>query len=112
MEAMKLTELLMRPENLIVIAAAWSLIQTAGRMFPDIFDSSLAARLKPGASMFLCSLMVWLPGAQPDGQSTGTTVLMGLILGMAASKAHKVFQQTILGNDKRIKAKGSTLAGP
>lgn len=104
-EAIKHTilELVLRRENVYVLAATWSLLAAVNKMLPQTVGHPWAARFAPLLPVLLCSLFVWLPGLQTIGLAAGERILIGLILGGAAGWGHKFYAQTIRGRDDRIK---------
>ena len=101
----QLFEVLATPSNLLIVAGAYALTQSLTKAFPRVFHSPLAARLKPGASIVWCSICMWIPGLGPEGLSTGSKILLGIVLGNSTSHGHKILKQTIFGQDHRIKDK-------
>jgi hypothetical protein len=100
-----LVELLVRQQNLYLMAAVYALLTTIQKVLPpDYSDHHLSVRLAPLYPLILCSAGVWLPGQQPDDMGSSSKVLVGLILGYACGQANKIWKQTIKGKDSRIEA--------
>ena len=99
-----LVRLLLRPENVYLMAAVWSLLGILRRVLPQrVGDHSLYVRLAPVYPLALCSVFVWVPGAQPADVGPASKILIGCILGGACGYLHKVWNQTVRGRDARIK---------
>lgn len=101
--ASELIDYLMRVENLIVVAAVWTLISVLARIFPRLKSHPVWARAAPAAPMVLCSIAVWIPGTVNGDIGIGSRIFLGIILGALVANGHKIFGQTVLGNDARIK---------
>ncbi len=101
--ASNLQDFLLTMPNLMIMLAAGTLISIISKALPKVAENPLAMRLKPAASSFLCAAMCLLPNAQPEDMSVTHKVLLGVILGALTSQAYKLFTQTVLGKDKRIK---------
>ena len=98
-----LTELLLRKENLYLMAGAWIVLQTILRFLPiSVMDSPWTIRVLPIAPIILCSIGVWIPGLQSDSVQVGERIMVGLILGYAVAHSYKITLQSILGKDVRI----------
>lgn len=97
------TDYLFQIENLLIVAAVWTLLTTTHRMFPKIKAHSVWARLAPAAPILLCSAAVWIPGAADSAMSVGSRIMLGITLGAMTANAHKILKQTALGQDARIK---------
>lgn len=93
---------LMQVENLLIVAAVWTVIKLAQRFLPDVFKQRLVVRFLPLLPIGLTSLAVWLPGVGPVDLTAGNRVLLGIVLGAMVAHAHKVFAQTALGYDRRL----------
>lgn len=99
-----LVELLVRPENVYIMAAVWAILGVIKRILPPkVNDHSLAVRLAPSYPLLLCVAFVWIPGAQPADMAPFSKFLVGCILGGACGYLHKFYTQTIRGKDARIK---------
>lgn len=101
------TEYLMRVENLLIVAAVWVVMSTLRRVWPELGEHHLWARFSPVMPLVLCSAAVWIPGVV-DG-TPGMKVLLGIVLGAMSANAHKIFKQTALGRDQRIKRRRESL---
>ena len=98
-----LSGLLLTQANILLMAAVWAVIQIVRRAMPTkIFKSQLWVRFEPLAALVLCSAGVWIPGQQLATQSAADRVLIGLVLGFGVSQLHKVFSQSIFGQDSRL----------
>ena len=98
-----LSGVLMTQANILLMAAVWAVIQVVRRAMPTkIFKSQLWVRFEPLAALVLCSAGVWIPGQQLATQSAADRVLIGLVLGFGVSQLHKVFSQSIFGQDSRL----------
>jgi len=98
-----LSGVLMTQANILLMAAVWAVIQIVRRAMPTkIFKSQLWVRFEPLAALVLCSAGVWIPGQQLATQSAADRVLIGLVLGFGVSQLHKVFSQSIFGQDSRL----------
>lgn len=107
-----LVQLLLRPENLYLMAATYALLTTIQKVLPPAWgEHHLVVRLAPLYPLLLCSAGVWIPGQQPVGMSIGSKILAGLILGWACGQMHKVWRQTVQGKDARIEAYAAKKAG-
>lgn len=89
---------LLTPQNVMVCAAAWAIIQMLSKGIPEVFTSKLALRLKPVASMVLCTALCFIPNVQPPDISAANKVLLGIVLGAFAGQVHKILKQTVLGH--------------
>lgn len=98
-----LLDLLLRQENIYVMAAVVSLLAALKKVAGKMSNHSLYVRLAPLYPLVLCSAAVWIPGLQPDGMTPGAKILVGFILGGACGWVHKLYTQTIMGKDARIK---------
>ena len=100
-----LVALLMRQENLYLMAATYALLTTIQKVMPpNMGDHHLSVRLSPLYPLILCSIGVWVPGQQPVDMSAGSKVIVGIILGWACGHLHKVWKQTVQGKDSRIES--------
>lgn len=97
-----LTDLLLTPENLMIMVAAWFLVVIVRRAAPDFFTRPFMVRMLPVLPTFLTLGLIWIPGLRPTDMTVGATFVLGLILGWGASNVHKVLSQTVLGKDLRI----------
>jgi hypothetical protein len=98
-----LVELLVRQENVYIMAAAWSILSVIKRVMPKVHGHAWYVRLAPTYPLVLCLAFVWIPGAQPAGMAPFSKFLVGCILGGATGYLHKVWSQTIRGKDSRIR---------
>lgn len=99
-----LADLVLRPENVYIMAAVWSLLGVIKRLLPKgVHDHAWYVRLAPAYPLLLCSAFVWIPGAQPADMAPASKILVGCILGGACGYLHKVWSQTIRGRDARIR---------
>jgi hypothetical protein len=94
---------LVQTENLLIVAAVWVLISAACRAFPRLKAHRLWARIAPVLPILLCSAAVWIPGCADPELGIGSRILLGIVLGAMVANAHKIFGQTVLGKDERIK---------
>ncbi len=94
---------LLQVENLLIVAACWTLMETIHKIFPRVKSHSIWARFAPAAPILLCSAAVWIPGAVASEVSVGTRILLGIVLGAMTANAHKILKQTALGHDDRIR---------
>lgn len=97
-----LTDLLLTPENLMIMVAAWFLVVIARRAAPAFFTRPFMVRMLPVLPTFLTLGLIWIPGLRPTDMTIGATLVLGLILGWGASNVHKILSQTVLGRDERI----------
>jgi hypothetical protein len=101
-----LSQLLLRPENIYIMAAVWSILGVIRKVLPPkISDHSWAVRLAPTYPLILCLAFVWIPGAQPADMAPASKLMVGCILAAACGYLHKAFNQTIRGKDSRIGGK-------
>ena len=99
-----LAQLLLRPENIYIMAAVWSILGVIRKILPPkVNDHNLAVRMAPTYPLLLCLAFVWIPGAQPAEMAPVSKLMVGCILGGACGYLHKVWGQTIRGKDARIK---------
>lgn len=98
-----LVELIVRPENVYIMAAAWSILSVIKRLIPKVHNHAWYVRLAPSYPLILCCVFVWIPGAQPAEMAPFSKFLVGCILGGATGYLHKFWSQTIRGKDARIK---------
>jgi len=95
-------------QNVLVILAAWSMIQTGKLLFPTFFASERGKKwlvLLPG---ILCQIAVWgTMRWQPDA-SVGERVVLGIVLATFTAHAHDVLRRfgisayvPVLGQEKR-----------
>ena len=98
-----LTDMLLTETNALVMAGVFCLLMMVHKIFPEITTRPIYKRLLPVLPELLCTGLLFMPGIHAEGQPWTVTVLTGLILGVASSKFHKVFKQTLLGDDKDIK---------
>ena len=96
------TEVLLRYESLMITSAAWVIIQAGSKGWPAFSKSSIGARLKPGASIVICTAMAFLPSFRLEGQEWDEALLLGIVLGSGLSHAHKILKQTGFGDDADI----------
>jgi hypothetical protein len=101
--AAELVDYLMRVEHLLVVAAVWFLQSVFCRVFPRAKAHKLYARIAPVVPLLLCSGAVWIPGVVSDDIGIGSRIFLGVVLGALTANAHKIFGQTVLGRDDRIK---------
>ncbi len=101
--AVQFNDMLWRYETLMITGAAWTLIQAMQKGMPKMADHHIAQRLKPGASIFLCSLMAFLPSWRIEDAAWDETLLYGIVIGGTLGQGHKILSQTIFGKDRRIK---------
>lgn len=95
---------LLQPQNLLIVGAVWTALQTLRKVLPKLTSHHIYARLAPVLPLVLASAAVWLPGAVADGTTVGSKVLLGLVLGAMVGHTHKLLKQTGLGQDRRIKS--------
>jgi len=99
-----LTGLLMRPENLYLMAAVAAIQETIQRMFPRLKARPLWVRVAPMLPLVLCSIGVWIPGVADPTVTAGLRVMTGIILGFVVAGSYKVVMQSVLGKDSRLAA--------
>ncbi len=97
------TDYLFQVPNLLIVGATYVLIGIKQRIFPNLQRHHVWARIAPLAPIILCSGFVWIPGAGPEGVSVGSRIMLGIVLGAMAAHGHKIFRQSALGQDDRIK---------
>jgi hypothetical protein len=95
--AQQLVDLILKPENLIVVMSAWILISTATKAFPKLATNRQWKRLLPVLPIVLCEAAMWLPGVAQETMSIGDKVLLGCILGWAVGHTHKMVKRTGMG---------------
>lgn len=95
------TDMLVRYDTLMITGAAWAIIQAVQKGFPKLADHAIAQRLKPGASIVLCTALAYLPQWQVG--SWDETLLYGIVIGGSLGQGHKILSQTVFGKDRRIK---------
>ena len=93
------TDMLMRYDTLMITGAAWSIIQAMQKGLP-VADHPLMQRLKPGASILLCTAFAFLPMWRVG--TWDETLLYGIVIGGSLGQGHKILSQTIFGKDRRI----------
>lgn len=93
------TSYLLQTENLLIVASVWVLMSVLRRVFPRLTGHRLYARFAPVLPIVLCtaSALVLMD------DSVSTRIMLGIVLGAMASNGHKVFKQTALGDDQRIR---------
>lgn len=104
--AKTLSDLLLVPSHLYLMAASWILMYGARKILPDLHEHPTLARALPLMPILLCSIGVWIPGAVEPGLLAGERIIMGIVLGGATAYSHKTIKQTILGHDARINGNG------
>lgn len=103
--AAELIDYLMRVEHLLIVAVVWILQSTVVRVAPRFKKTRFYARTAPVAPLLLCSIAVWIPGVVADDLGIGSRIFLGIVLGALTANGHKIFGQTVLGNDERINGK-------
>jgi len=102
-----LTSLLLKAENLYLMAGVWVIQEMANRLLPPrVTQSQTWVRLAPVLPILMCLAGVWLPGIMPAGVPWTEYVLTGLILGYAIGHSRKIFMQGVLGRDPRLVKEG------
>ena len=97
-----LTDMLLTETNLMVMAGVFCFLLMINKAFPKISQHHLYKRLLPILPEILCTACLFAPGIRQEGQPWTVILLTGMILGVASSKFHKVFKQTLMGDDKDI----------
>jgi hypothetical protein len=98
-----LIQLLVRQENLYLMAAVYAFLEVVQRILPPkVTKNKIYVRLLPLYPIILCSAGVWTPGQQPADMSAVSKVLVGIILGYACAHSYKFWKQTIRGRDERL----------
>jgi hypothetical protein len=98
-----LTDLLLKQENLYLMAAVWVLLETLQRALPEnVTSHSVWVRLQPVMPVILCLGGVWLPYVMARNAPISQHVMVGLILGYAVGHSRKIVLQGVLGQDARI----------
>lgn len=94
---------LLQVPNLLIVLGSSVILGVIHRVFPTFGGHHWWARFAPLAPILLCSALVWVPGAGPDGITVGSRILLGIVLGAMSANAHKIFKQSLFGHDDRIK---------
>jgi hypothetical protein len=97
-----ITDLLLRPENLYLMAGVWILLEVLKRVAPRLVAHQLYIRLSPLLPLALCCAGVWIPGVADPAATAGIRILVGLVLGYTVAHSHKIVTQGILGRDPRL----------
>lgn len=106
-----LSKILLTPQNLGIMIAAWFLIALPKRMFPEFFATPIMKRLLPLMPMLLCMALIWLPGLRPKNVEWGWMLILGILLGWGVGHLHKVIGRSILGQGLYVPQQ-APLAGP
>lgn len=100
---MDLFETLATGENALIGTASWVVTQVIAKALPKFADSPWGVRLKPGAPIFWCELMLFAPEMGGD-MNVSSKIILGVVLGGTIGWGHKTWKQTFLGDDHRIKS--------
>lgn len=103
---MTVDAILLNPTNLLIICFVWVLLSMLQNYLPVLERNKTFVRLLPLLPIVICSIIVWIPGAAPHAPTAMYKVMLGVVLGAMAANGHKIFRQTALGQDDRIKPKG------
>lgn len=98
-----LIDMILKPENISVMTACWVVMAAIKRAAPELSRAGWWARLQPVLPLFLCIAAMWIPGIEQESLGAGDRVILGIMLGGATGHAHKLFGQTFLRRDKRLK---------
>lgn len=102
---MNLLEVLAQWQNAAIMVAASAIIATARKSLPEFFKKNWVIRLEPVLPFVICEAAVWLPDLRAD-EGTGSTVMLGLVLGAFSSATYKIYKQTVRGKDSRVHKEG------
>ena len=94
--------------NLLIVSSVWILLGRVRKSLPKVKATAFYARLEPLLPIILASAAVWVPGAVEDTMTIASRIFLGVVLGFLAAHGNKVFRQTALGRDRRIRKKAKT----
>lgn len=95
------------PENLGMSGLIFLALAMANAIFPRLKDNATIQRLMPFIPEVLGVVIYELfpKTLGPENAGFGELALIGIVVGTASSKVHKIVRQTVLGKDKAIEAK-------
>jgi hypothetical protein len=80
-------------QNVLVVIAAWNIIEMFKRMAPDFWRSKFGARVLVLMPMLVCQALVWGTVKWQPAASWGERVLLGLVLAFLTAHAHDVLKR-------------------
>jgi hypothetical protein len=98
---------LLQTEHALIACAAWVVLAMVKRVAPCLSENRVWLRLLPVMPTVLCTWAAFWPGLVEG--TVGERVLLGIVLGAISSHVYKLVQQSLLGNDKRIRDHPSRL---
>ena len=105
-------DVMIRYENILIMAATWILISVLGRVLPKWRETAAGARLLPIAPFACTSGLVWLPGLRQPEAAWGELLVLGIVLGWGSGHIHKLLLQSVLGRDAHIPKRGGDKPQP
>lgn len=94
------TTYLLQPANLLIVASVWVVLSAVRQVLPAMCAHHLYARIAPVLPILLCVGAVFASGAEG---TIAARIMLGIVLGAMAANGHKIFRQTALGDDQRIR---------
>jgi len=80
-------------QNVLVVIAAWFVIETAKKIGPDFWRSKPGSRLLSLMPMTVCQALVWVTMPWQPDSTTGEKVVLGFVLGFLTAHAHDVLKR-------------------
>lgn len=80
-------------QNVLVVMAAWFIIETLKKLVPEFWRSKIGSRVLVLMPMAVCQLLVWCTIAWQPEASWGERLMLGFVLGFLTAHAHDVLKR-------------------
>lgn len=86
-------ESLLSYQNVLLILAAWNLIEVAKKLWPSFWRGKVGSKLLVLMPMLVCQALVWATARWQPESTWGEKLVLGLVLAFMTAHAHDVLKR-------------------
>jgi hypothetical protein len=80
-------------QNVLVVIAAWFILETLKKLAPDFWRGKVGQKLIVLMPMVICQALVWVTVTWQPETSPGERIVLGLVLAFLTAHAHDVLKR-------------------